>query len=141
MKLQAAGRTEPQMHAAILKSPNHLQSGAIADVTEPFESMTAKSALQDVAIVGSVEKRAPLFQFSNPLRRFLRVNLGHAPVVQKFAAAHCVPKMRAPIILPVDVGHRCRDATFSHYSVCFAEQRFAHNTNARALGQRFNRCA
>ena len=128
------------MHAAILKCPNHLQSGAIADVTEPFKSMAAKSSLQDVAIVGSVEQRAPLFQFSNPLWRFLRMNLGHPPVIQKLAAAHCVAKMRAPFILPVDVGHRCRDATFSHYSVCFAEQRFAHNTNAGALGQRFNRC-
>jgi hypothetical protein len=110
-------------------------------MTEPFECVATKSALQNISIGGPVKKRAPLFQFPNALWRLLRVNLRHTPIVQKFAAAHCVAKVRSPIIGPVNVGHRRRDATLSHDRVSFAKQRLADHSDACALGQCFDRRA
>src|SRR6267143_181581 len=98
------------MHAAVLQRANHLEPGAIADVTETFEGMAPKGALQNLAITGAIKKRSPLFEFTHALRRFLSMNLGHAPVVQKLAAAHRVAKMRAPVVRRVDIGHRGGDA-------------------------------
>src|SRR5438445_5961017 len=103
------------MHAAILQRPDHLETRAIANVTETLESVAAESPLQNISVGSSIEKRAPLFQFPHPLGRFLRMYLGHAPVVQELAAAHRVAKVRAPIVGSVDVGHCRRDAAFSHH--------------------------
>src|SRR6267142_6304354 len=98
------------MHAAILQRANHFKSGPIAHVTEPFESMAAKSALQNISICGPVEQGTPLFQLANALRTFLRMNLGHAPVIKKLSAAHRVTKVRAPVISSIHIRHRCRDS-------------------------------
>src|SRR3989442_11035197 len=129
------------MHAAVLECANHFQTRAIAYVTKPFISVAAKCALQNISVGSPIEKRAPLFKFPYPLGRFLRMYLGHAPVVQELAAAHRVAKVRAPIVGSVDIGHCRRDAAFSHHGVRFAEQRFAHNAYTRALGQRLDRSA
>ena len=91
-------------------------------MAETFEGVTAESTLQNVSVRGSIEERAPLFQLAHAFRRFLRMNLGHAPVVQKLAAAHRVAKMRAPVIGRIDVSHGRRDAALSHHRVRFAEQ-------------------
>src|ERR1043166_358771 len=39
-----------QMHAAILQCANHLKAGAIANMTETFEAMAAKSALENISV-------------------------------------------------------------------------------------------
>ena len=106
---------------------------------EPFVGVAAESALQNVAIFRAVEERAPLLELANPVRRFLRVKLRHAPVVQKFAAAHGVAEVGAPVVRFVHVGHRGGDAAFGHYGVRLAEQRLADNADSRALGQSFDR--
>src|SRR5437660_1770089 len=98
------------MHAAVLERANHLEPGAIADVTKALEGMSAKGALQDLTITRAIKKRSPLFEFTHALRRLLGMNLGHAPVVEKLAAAHRVAKMRAPVVSRVNVGHSGGDS-------------------------------
>ena len=65
------------------------------------------------------------------------MNLGHAPVIQKLSATYGVAKMSPPIISHIDIGHRRRDAAFSHYGVSLAEQRFANDSDRCTLAQSF----
>src|SRR5260370_15731246 len=44
------------LDAAVLKSANHLEAGAVTNVAEAFEGMAAESALQNIAIFGAVEE-------------------------------------------------------------------------------------
>ena len=129
---------EAHLHAAILQRANHFEAGAVADVAEALVGVAAERALQNVAVVGAVEKRAPLLEFADAVGRFLRVKLRHAPVVQEFSAAHRVAEMRAPVVGFIDVGHRGGEAAFGHHGVRFAEQRLADHADARALRQRFD---
>src|SRR5262249_23088593 len=87
------------------------------------------------------EDRAPLFQFANPVRSFLRVELCHAVVVKEFSAAHGVAEVRAPVVSVIDVCHSSRDAAFGHYGVGFAEKRFADDTDRCPLRESFDGCA
>ena len=100
--------------------------------------MAAESALQNCAAFGAIKKRAPLFEFADALGSFLGVELGHAPVVQQFSAAHGVAEMCFPVVGGVDVGHGRGDAAFGHDGVGFAEQRFADHADARALREGFD---
>jgi hypothetical protein len=59
-------------------------------VRETRVAVTAEVALKDLAVFRSIEDRAPGFQFSYTVRRFLRVQLSHSPVVDVLAAAHRV---------------------------------------------------
>ncbi len=111
--------------AVILQRADHLEAGAVADVREARIAMAAEIALQDAAVLGAIEQRAPGFQFAHAVRRFLGVQLGHAPVVEVLAAAHGVGEMDAPVVAIVHVGHGGRDAAFGHDRVGLAEQRFA----------------
>src|SRR5258708_2727719 len=52
---------------AVLQGANHFEAGSIADVTQALESMSPKGALQDAAIFGAVEERAPLFEFAHSI--------------------------------------------------------------------------
>ena len=130
-----------QMNAAILQGANHLESGTIAYVAETLERVSAERSLQNVSLAGAIKQRAPLLQLSNAFGRLQRVNLCHAPVVQKFAAAHGVAKVGAPIVCLIDIRHRGRDSTLGHHCVRFAQQRLANNSNPGALAQRRNRRA
>ena len=132
---------DAHLHAAVLQGADHLQAGAVADVAQALESVAAESALQDSAIVGAIEKRAPLLEFAHAVRRFLRVELRHAPVVEEFSAAHGVAEVRAPVVGGIHVGHGRGDSAFGHHGVRFAQQRFANDANVRALRQRFDRRA
>ena len=127
------------LDATVLKSANHFEAGAVTNVTEAFEGMTAEGALQNVAIFRAVEEGAPLFEFADAIGRFLGVKLGHAPIVEKFSAAHGVAKMRFPIVGGVHVGHGRGDTAFGHYGVSFAKKRFADDADGGALGERFER--
>ena len=106
--------------AVILQRADHLEAGAVADVRQARIAMAAEVALQDAAVLGAVEQRAPGFQFAHAVGRFLGVQLGHAPVVQVLAAAHGVGEMDAPVVAIVHVGQRGRDAAFGHHGVRFA---------------------
>src|SRR5256885_12007473 len=55
---------------------------SVADVREARIPMAAEIALQNASVGRAVEHRAPRFQFMNPRRRFLGVQLGHAPIVE-----------------------------------------------------------
>ena len=123
------------------KRADHFEAGAVADVAEALVGVAAEGALQNFAVFGAVEKRAPLLEFADAVGSFLGVKLRHAPVVQEFSAAHRVAKMRAPIVGLIDVGHGGGEAAFGHYGVRFAEQRFANHADARALRQSFDRGA
>ncbi len=129
---------DAQMHAAILQGANHLQPGAITDMAQPLKGVATEGSLQDVAILGAIKQSAPLFQLAHAFRRLLSVELRHAPVVQKFSAAHRVAKVRTPVVGRIHVSHRRSNAAFGHHRVRLAEQRLAHNADTHALGQRLN---
>src|SRR5690349_24161267 len=42
---------------------------AVSDMAEPFPAMPSKCALQNVAVGGAVEERAPLLQLAHAIRR------------------------------------------------------------------------
>src|SRR6266576_2859644 len=66
------------------------------------------------------------------------MKLGHAPVVEKFSAAHRVAKMRLPTVGGIHVGHSRSDAALSHDGVSFSEKRFADHADGSALRERFD---
>ena len=126
----------PRVDAVILQRADHLEAGAVAHVREARIAMAAEVALQNAAVLGAVEQRAPGFQFAHAIRRFLGVQFGHAPVVQILAAAHGVGEVDAPVIAVVDIAERRGDAAFGHHGVRFAEQRFADHAHFHARARR-----
>src|SRR5262249_10996583 len=69
------------MNAVVLECADHLQSGAVADVSQTRVFVTAEIALKNAAVLGAVEDGPPRFQLADAGRSFLGVQLGHAPVV------------------------------------------------------------
>ena len=129
---------EAKLHAAILESANHFETGAVADVAETLVGVAAESTLENGAARSAVEERAPLLEFADAVRRFLGMELGHAPVVQIFAAEHGVSEMRLPAVGGVHVGHGGGDPAFGHDRMRFSKERFANDANARALRESFD---
>ena len=119
------------MDAVVLQRADHLQAGAVADVRQARIAMPAEVALQDAAVGRAVEDRAPGLQLAHAIRRFLGVELGHAPVVQVLAAAHRVGEMDPPVVAVVDVAQRRGDAAFGHHGVRLAQQRLADQRRPR----------
>ena len=114
----------------ILQRANQLEPGAIADVREPRIAVAAEVALVDAAVRRAIEHRAPGFELAHAIRRFLRVNLRHAPVVDVLAAAHRVGEVDLPVVAIVVVRQRRRHAAFGHDGVRLAEQRLADQADA-----------
>jgi hypothetical protein len=114
---------------------------SVADVREPRIAVPTEVALQNSPVLRAVEQRAPRFQLVHPRRRFLRVQLGHPPVVEVLAAAHRVGEVHAPVVAVVDVAHRRRDAALRHHRVRLAEQRLGDDADARAVRRGFDRGA
>ncbi len=129
------------MDAVILQGADHFEAGAVADVRQARIAMAAEIALQNFAVLGAIEHRAPGFQFADARRSFLGVQLGHAPVVEILAAAHGVGEMDAPVIAIVDVAHGRGHAAFGHHGVGFAQQRFGDHADFHAGGGGFDRRA
>ena len=129
------------MDAVILQRADHLEAGAVADVREPRIAVAAEVALQDPAVRRAVEDRAPGFELAHAIRRFLGVQLGHAPVVDVLPAAHRVGEVHLPAVAVVDVGERRGDAAFGHDRVRLAEQRLADQPDRDARGRGFDRRA
>ena len=123
---------EAAMDAVILQRADHLEAGAIADVREARILVAAEVALQDAAVGGAIEQRAPGFELAHAIGRFPRVQLRHPPVVDVLAAAHRVGEVHPPAVAIVDVGERRRDAAFRHDRVRLAEQRLAEQADFHA---------
>ena len=123
----------------VLERADHLETGAVADVREPRVTVAAEVALQDETVLGAVEESAPFLELEHAVRRFLRVQLRHAPVVQELAAAHGVAEVDLPVVLGPDVAERRGDAAFGHDRVRLAEERLADDRRLRAKSVRFDR--
>src|SRR5947199_148654 len=124
---------EPGMHGLVLEDADHLQAGAVADVREAAVGVPAEWTLIDAPVRRSVEQRAPRLELANPVGRFLRMDLGHPPVVVHLAAAHRVAEMHAPVVFLHHVAERCRRAPLGHHGVGLAEQRFADQGDSGLL--------
>ena len=124
--------------AVVLQGADHFQAGAIADVGQARIAVAAEVALQDAAVLGAVEDGAPGFELADAVRRFLGVQLGHAPVVDVLPAAHGVGEVDLPVVAVIDVGQSGGDAAFGHDGVRLAEQRFADQADGDAGGGGFD---
>ena len=120
------------MNPVILERPNHFQAGAIADMRESRIFVAAKISLQNPAILGAIEHCAPRFELAHAIRRFLRVQFRHPPVVHVLATAHGIGKMHLPVVAIVDIGQRGGDSALGHDGVRFAEQTFANHPDRNA---------
>ena len=127
------------MDAVILQRADHLQPGPIAHVCQSRVLVTAEVPLQDAAFPGAVEDRAPCLEFPHAVGRLLRVDLGHAPIVQILPAAHRVGEVHTPVVAVVDIAHGRRHATLGHDGVRLAKQRLAQNGDGRAFGRSLDR--
>ena len=129
------------MNAVILQRADHFETGAVAHVRQARIAMAAEIALQNAAVLGAIEHRAPGFQFAHARRRFFGVQLRHAPVVQILAAAHGVGEMDAPVVAIVHVAHGRGHSAFGHHRVRLAQQRFRDHADLHARRRGFNRRA
>ena len=116
----------------ILQRPDQLEARAIADVRQAGIAVAAEVALQDAAVRRAVEDRAPGFELADAVRRFLRVDLGHAPVVDVLAAAHRVGEVHLPVVAVVDIRQRRGDAALGHHGVRLAQERLADQADRDA---------
>ncbi len=129
---------EALVHAVILERADHLEARAIADVREARVAMAAEVALQDAAVLRAIEDRAPGFELADAVGGFLRVKLGHLPVVEVLPAAHRVGEVHAPVVAVVGVGERRRHAALGHDGVRLAQQRLRDDADLGALRGRFD---
>ena len=74
---------DPEVDGVVLQRANQLEARAVADVRQPRIAMTAEVALVDASVRRAVEHRAPAFELADAIRRFLRVDFGHPPVVRR----------------------------------------------------------
>ena len=110
------------VNSVVLQSADHFQSGTIADVRQARIFMAAEIPLQNPAILGAIENRAPSLELAHSRRRFSGVQLRHPPIVDVLPAAHGVGEMDLPVVAVVNVGERGGDAAFRHHRVSFSEQ-------------------
>jgi len=61
-------------------------------------------SLQNSAVLRAIENGAPCFKLAHSIGCFLRVQLGHAPLVYVLTAAHGVGEMHFPIVAFIDIG-------------------------------------
>ena len=113
---------DPLVDTVVLQRADHLEPGAVADVSEARVSVTAEVALKDAAIFGAVEDGAPRFELAHSFAGLLRMKLGHARVVDVLTAAHRVGEVHFPVVAIVDVGQRGGHAPFGHDRVGLAEE-------------------
>ena len=129
---------DPEVDPVILQRANHLETGAVADVREAGIAVSAEVALQDAAVGGAVEHRAPRLELADAIRRLLRVQLRHPPVVHVLAAAHRVGEVHLPVVAVVHVGEGRGNAALGHDGVRLAEERLAHEAHRYAGRRRFD---
>ena len=129
------------MNTMILERADHLQAGAVADVSEARIFVAAEMSLQDTAVFRPIEDRTPRFQFAHAIRRFFGVKLSHAPLIHVLPAAHRIGEMHLPVVALVHIRERRGDPALGHDGVRFAKQRFADQPDAHARRGSFNRGA
>ena len=127
------------MHAVVLERADHLEAGAVTDVREALPGVAAECALQDPAVAGAIEQRAPFLELAHPVGRLLGVELRHAPVIEEGAALHGVAEVGLPSVLRVDVRQRRGDPALGHHGVRLAEQRLGHQPHAATHRGGFDR--
>ncbi len=138
------GALHVHLHAAVdavlLERADHLESRAVAHVSEARVLVTAEVALKDAPVGGAVEERAPLLELLHAVRRLHRVELRHPPLVEVAAALHRVAEVHLPVVLRLDVAERRGHAALCHDRVRFAEERLAYQAHAGALAARLDGC-
>ncbi len=127
------------VNAVILKRADHLEPRAVADVGQSRIFVSAEVALENLAVRGAIEDRAPRFELAHAVGCFARVQFGHAPVVDVLPAAHRIREVDLPVVAGIHVGERCGDAAFGHHGVRFTEQRLTHQSDRNARGAGFDR--
>jgi hypothetical protein len=115
------------MYPVVLQCSDHLETGTIADVRKARIFVAAEVPLQNPAILGAIEHRAPRLELTHTSRRLFRVQLSHSPIIYILAASHRIGEMHLPVIAIINIGQRCRDAAFRHYRVRLAEKTFANH--------------
>jgi hypothetical protein len=113
---------QAEVYSMVLQSADHLQASPVTHMRQPRIPMTTEVPLQDLAIGGPIEDRAPRLQLADTRWRLFGVQLGHAPTVQVLASTHRVREVDAPVISVVDVRKRGCDSAFRHYGMRFAKQ-------------------
>ena len=116
----------------LLQGADQLQPGAVAHVGQAGVAVAAEVALDDAAVLGAVEQRAPALQLADAVGRLHGVDLRHAPVVEHLAAAHGVAEVDLPVVLGPDVAHGGGHAALGHDGVRLAEQGLADQRRAQA---------
>src|SRR6516165_12727682 len=76
------------MYPVVLQCSDHLETGTIAHVRKARIFVAAEVPLQNPAILGAIEHRAPRLELTHTSRRFLCVQLSHAPIIYILAASH-----------------------------------------------------
>lgn len=127
--------------AVVLERADHFEAGAVADVGESRVLVPAEVSLEDPAVLGAVEERAPGFEFADAVRGLLRVQFGHDPVVEVLPAAHRVGEVDLPAVAVVHVGQRGRHAALGHDGVGLAEEGLADDADGNAGGGSLDRSA
>src|SRR5215469_11774250 len=126
------------VNAVILECANHLQAGAVANVSQAWIPVSAEVSLKNPAVLRAIEECAPSLKFAHAFRRFPGVQFRHAPVVEILTAPHRIGEMDAPVIAIVNIRKRCRNAAFGHDGMRFSQQRFANDPHCRAVRSGFN---
>ena len=100
---------------------------------QPGEAVAPEVPLEDQPVLGPVEEGPPVLELADPVRSFLGMELGHAPVVEHLAAPHGVAEVDLPAVLGVDVPEGGGHPTLGHDGVGLAQQRLAHQRGPQPL--------
>src|SRR5437588_114436 len=106
---------------------------------KPRILMATKIPLENATILRAIEHGAPCLELSDTRGRFLRMQLGHAPVVHVLTAAHRIGEMHLPVVAIVHIGQRRCDAAFRHDSVRLAQKTFANYADRNPGGGSLDR--
>ena len=122
----------PLMDAVILQGANQFETGAVADMGQPWVAMATEVSLIDQAGAGAIEDRSPVLQFTHPVGRFLGVDRCHLPLVEKLAASHRVAEVDLPVVSGIDIAECRGHATFCHHGVGLAQQTLGDDTGTES---------
>jgi len=64
---------QAEMDSMVLKRADHLQASAVADVRQPWITMSAEIPLQNATVGCAVKERTPGFQFADARRGLFRM--------------------------------------------------------------------
>ena len=110
-----------------LEGPNEFETRRIANVGQPWEGVAAKVSLIDEVVWCSVEHSTPLFEFTDSVWGFLRVEFSHSPVCEPLTSLHGVVEVDFPTVARICILEGCCTAPFRHDGVCLAQQGLGDN--------------